>query len=359
MQKYISNIIKINGFIPLDEFIFMALCHSEYGYYAKQNPIKKDFITSPEISNAFGIIIANFIFNKILTLKNIEEVEKIHLIELGGGSGKLAFDVLNFLINLKKINNPKIDKIIQKLHFHSIEFSTTLVEIQKNTLYNVLIHKYFWSNIFEFSEFLENQNKLIKNKNNLCIFFSNEFFDALPIKQFLFDGSDFFEIIITEKNNNFIFEKIKINSEKLNLIHKNQKIKKNDILEIPFFGINILDEISKIMKNNKSIFLTFDYGFLDDQNTSTLQGIFNGSKCGNILENVGEMDITHLVSFTIFTKFFQRNSLQVQLQTQKEFLIQNGINELITPENQEGILRLISETKMGELFKVLISETLN
>jgi SAM-dependent MidA family methyltransferase len=219
--------------------------------------------------------------------------------------------------------------------------------------------KYFWSNIFEFSEFLENQNKLIKNKNNLCVFFSNEFFDALPIKQFLFDGSDFFEIIITEKNNNFIFEKIKINSEKLNLIHKNQKIIQNDILEIPFFGINILDEISKIMKNNKSIFLTFDYGFLDDQNTSTLQGIFNGSKCGNILENVGEMDITHLVSFTIFTKFFQRNSLQVQLQTQKEFLIQNGINELITPENQDGILRLISETQMGELFKVLISETLN
>ena len=352
MQKYISNIIKINGFIPLDEFIFLALCHSEYGYYAKQNPIKKDFITSPEISNAFGIIIANFIFNKIFDIKNIEEFEKIHLIELGGGSGKLAFDILNFLINLKKINNPQIDKIIQKLNFHSIEISHTLVEIQKNTLQNILIPKYFWSNIAEFSEFLE-------NKNNLCVFFSNEFFDALPIKQFFINEEGFFEIIVTEKNNNFIFEKMAINSEKLYLIQKNKKIKKNDIMEVPFFGINILQEIANIMKNNKSIFLTFDYGFFEEKNTSTLQGVFNGSKITNILENVGEADITHLVNFAIFSDFFQKNNFQVQLQTQKEFLVQNGIKELVIPENQEGILRLIDESQMGELFKVLIVNALN
>jgi NADH dehydrogenase [ubiquinone] 1 alpha subcomplex assembly factor 7 len=352
MQQYISNLIKVNGFISLDEFIFVALCHSEYGYYAKQNPIKKDFITSPEISNAFGIIIANFIFNKILDLNNIEDFKEIHLIELGGGSGKLAFDILNFLINLKKINNPQIDKIIQKLNFHSIEISHTLVEIQKNTLQNILIPKYFWSNVAEFSEFLE-------NKNNLCVFFSNEFFDALPIKQFFINEEGFFEIIVTEVNNKFIFEKIKFNSEKLNLIHKNHEIKKNDILEIPFFGINILEEISKIMKNNKSIFLTFDYGFLEDKNISTIQGIFNGSKAANILENVGETDITHLVNFKIFAEFFQKNNLQVQLQTQKEFLIQNGIEELITLENQEGILRLTGENQMGELFKVLIVDALN
>ena len=111
------------------------------------------------------------------------------------------------------------------------------------------------------------------------------------------------------------------------------------------------------MKNNKSIFLTFDYGFFEEQNISTLQGIFNGSKITNILENVGEMDITHLVNFAIFSDFFQKNNFQVQLQTQKEFLVQNGIKELVIPENQEGILRLIDESQMGELFKALIVNT--
>ena len=66
MQKYISDIIKIRGYIPLEEFISLSLCHHKHGYYAKENPIMKDFITSPEISNAFGIIFASYIIDNII-----------------------------------------------------------------------------------------------------------------------------------------------------------------------------------------------------------------------------------------------------------------------------------------------------
>ena len=353
MQKYISNLIKLNGFIPLDEFILTALCHPINGYYSKQNPITKDFITSPEITNAFGIILGNFIFNKILNHPEIEKAKEIHFVELGGGSGKLAFDVLNFLLNLKKLNNEKINSIIKKINFHSIEFSGKLKLIQKNALENILIKKYFWNNISEFLEFINNCEK---NKNNFFVFFSNEFFDALPIKQFSFDGTDFSEIVVTEQNNNFIYERIKINSEKFKLIPQEIKINENDILEIQLMGIKILKDIATIMKNNKSIFIAFDYGFFQSENTSTLQGIFNGQKTLNILENIGETDITHLVNFHMLAEVFRKEKISTHLQTQKEFLIENGIEALIHETNKDGIKRIV-ET-MNSLFKVLIAENL-
>lgn len=352
MQKHISNAIKIRGFIPLDEFIYATLCHPSLGYYAKQNPIKRDFITSPEITNAFGIIIANFIFNKLINNPDIENSQTIHFVELGGGSGKLAHDIISFVINLEKLNNPKINKIIQKINFHSIEFSDKLKLIQKNTLESILIKKHFWNNIYEFSTYINNYEQ---SQNNYFVFYSNEFFDALPIKQFSFDGNNFTEIIITEKNNNFIYEQIKINSEKIDLIPKEIKLNKNDILEIPIMGLKILQEITKIMKKSQSIFLTFDYGYFQCPHTSTLQGIYHGKKITNILEYAGDADITHLVNFTLFAEAFRTAGIKTHMQTQKEFLIENGISSLLKEDNKHGIDRITYQ--MGDLFKVLTAES--
>ena len=349
MQTYISNIIKIRGFIPLDEFIFLSLCHPKYGYYTKSNPIKKDFITAPEISNAFGIVFASFIIDKILPIS--ENAEKIHFIEFGGGSGKFAFDIFNFLTSLEKINDKKINNLISKIEFTSIEFSDCLTNIQKEKLNNLKIKKSFLKNI---SEFKINQKNDIKNENNIFVFFSNEFFDALPIKQFIKNENNIFEIIVTEKNNKFIFEKIVINAEILKLIPVDGE---NNFFEIPYTGINILEDIISIMKNTKSIFLTADYGYTKNPNTSTLQGIFNGKKNANILENVGNADITHLMNFTLFHSFFQKSGMNANIFSQGEFLVEQGIKNLITSQNYDGIQKLISFDEMGKLFNILIAQS--
>ena len=349
MQKYISDIIKIRGFIPLEEFISLSLCHHKHGYYAKENPIMKDFITSPEISNAFGIIFASYIIDNIIPIA--ANVNQIHFIEFGGGTGKLAFDILNFLESISKLNILEIEKLIPKIKFNSIEFSEKLINLQKKTLDNISIEKSFFP---DFSTFKKN----IKNsEDDIFIFISNEFFDAIPIKQFIKKENDFFEIIITEKNNSFIFEQIKINSENIKLISSYFEDGKNDFFEMPLVEFNILQEIADIMKNSKSIFLTADYGFLQRPNASTLQGIFNGKKTNNILENAGNADITHLVDFNLMKSFFTENKIKSQILTQREFLIQNGIMNLINGENSNGINRLISSDQMGTLFKVLIAKS--
>jgi len=349
MQQYISDIIKIRGFIPLEDFISLSLCHHKHGYYAKENPIMKDFTTSPEISNAFGIIFASYIIDNILLIS--KNVNHIHFIEFGGGTGKFAFDVLNFVESLVKLNISEIKKIIPKIKFNSIEFSEKLINLQKKTLNNISIKKSFFTDISTFKKKIKN------SENDIFIFISNEFFDALPIKQFIKKENDFFEIIVAEKNNSFIFEQIKINSENMKLITNYLQNIKNDFFEIPLIEFNILQEIADIMQNSKSFFLTADYGYLENPNTSTLQGIFNGKKTSNILENAGNADITHLVDFNLMKSFFAQNKIESQIFTQREFLIQNGILNLINEKNSDGIERLVSSEKMGELFKVLIAKS--
>ena len=43
--------------LPLDKFINLSLYDKKFGYYMKKNPFgeKGDYITSPLISNLFGI----------------------------------------------------------------------------------------------------------------------------------------------------------------------------------------------------------------------------------------------------------------------------------------------------------------
>ena len=357
MQKIILDLIKIKGFITLDDFIFQAMCHGKHGYYSKQNPIMSDFVTSPEITDAFGITLASHIIDRLLNLEYILDVEKINFCEFGGGTGKLAFDILNFIIKLDKLNNIKINHIISKIHFNSIEFSKILREIQRNKLINLNIPTHFFTNI---DEFFENNDNSINNKKYITVFFSNEFFDALPIKQFIFNNNELCEIIVIEKNNELMFSRIKINKNNiLNNYFNFDHIPENSIVEFPNIGINILENIINfIKKNNNSIFLTFDYGFIKNNYQNTLQGIYKNKKIKNIMQNIGDSDITHLVNFELFKNLFEKNNLNSKIQTQEEFLIANGINYLTNSGNKDGINRILSKNQMGDLFKMLYCENL-
>ena len=168
MNKII-NILKEKKSIPLDKFIDIALYDKKFGYYIKKNPFGKkgDFVTSPLISNLFGEMIGIWC---VAFWESLGRPSKILLIELGPGDGSLCNNLLKTFKSFKSFYN--------SLEINLLEVSDKLKTIQKKNINN---NKVKWI-------------KTIKEiKKGPIIFFGNEFFDALPIKQIYKRKKLFFE----------------------------------------------------------------------------------------------------------------------------------------------------------------------
>ena len=120
-----------------------------------------------------------------------------------------------------------------------------------------------------------------------------------------------------------------------------------------------------MIKKNTGGLLLVDYGYTDKKMKNTLQAISN-HKFANILENIGNVDITHNLNFNFFKRFIKQiGGLNSNLTTQKKFLVKMGIKQRaeIISKNQNfskkadiyfRLKRLIDDKQMGNLFKVML-----
>ena len=209
--------------------------------------------------------------------------------------------------------------------------------------------------------------KDIKNINSYpTLYLANEFFDAIPIKQFFKKNEGWVERFVELKNSKKAeFKEQKINITKLEHslnfeISKNQKI-----IEYSPETFKYLKSICEIIQRNGGGMLIIDYGYLGSKMQETLQAV-NNHKYSDVLENIGDSDITYNISFNLFQKFTsQFYNLDSIVTNQKKFLTSMGIlqrAEIISkniPFSKKTdlfyrIRRLIDEKQMGELFKVML-----
>ena len=336
--------IKKKKILPLDQYIDFCLYKFKQSYYQKKNKFGYggDFVTSPHVSSIFSEMIAIWI---ILFWNKIKKPKTLNILELGPGDGTMGKDIIS---SLGKINFFK-----SKVNYYFLEKSKSLKKIQKKNLKNEK-NIYWIHNLKEF-----------KKKDNLIIL-GNEFFDALPVKQFSKRGDSWFEKYVffnKKKQLSFIFKKAKL--ESIRKIEKIYNLKINKFIEYPPILEKLIKNISDLLKNKNSIFLTIDYGEDSRICNDTIQAIYKNKK-SNILQNVGESDITYQVNFFHLIKLFKKNKLHlVEFTTQSNFLQKLGIKERAVnakknlKKNQQLLLdgalkRLLHPLEMGSLFKVLI-----
>ena len=205
----------------LDEFINQALYNPKDGYYMKSNPFGEngDFITSPNISILFSEMVSIW---TILFWQSLKCPKKINLIELGSGNGQMIHDMINSF--------KSFPKFYKSCNFIILEKSPYLKKIQKKKLKKFKV------------KWIKNLNEVKKGNN---IFIANEFFDALPIKQFFKINNKWVERFIKlDKNNNKSFvnkdTSIKKVEKKIGFkISNNQKIIEYSPLALKYF-LNIL-----------------------------------------------------------------------------------------------------------------------
>ena len=325
---------------PLDNFINLSLYNPKNGFYMKKNPFghKGDFITSPNISILFSEMLAVW---AVAFWENLKSPKKINLIELGSGNGQMMHDMIKTFKNF-----PDFKK---SCNIFILEKSPYLIKIQKKKLkeFNV--------------KWVKNINEI---KNGYNIFIANEFFDALPFKQFFKINNQWKERFVTvDKHNNKNF--INLNSN-INKIEKSLgfKISKNQkVIEYSPLAFKYLKNISKKINYKKGCLLIIDYGYLNNRMRNTIMAIKKHQSV-DVLNKIGDSDITYKINFNILKKDTLKLKSQA-ISSQKKFLTNLGIHqraEIITknlPFSKKAdiyyrLKRLVHKNQMGDLFKVML-----
>ena len=332
--------IKKNSILSLDKFIDESLYNKKLGYYMRSNPFgeKGDFITAPNISILFSEMIAVWI---ISFWKSLDCPKKFNLIELGAGNGEMMTIMTSTFHKFPEFKNSCNIKILEK--------SKHLKKIQKKTIKNCKIE---WLND-------------LKDLNDLpCIFIANEFFDALPIKQFTKKKGKWHERFV-KFNSHIKSEYLDIPFD-IKKLEKKLKFKislKQNFIEYSPLASEYLNDITNKINLNSGGILIIDYGYLGRKMKNTIQAV-SKHRYTNILNSFRNSDITYNLSFNLISQIISRlGSFFHVTTTQKKFLTKLGIlkraeilSRNITFRKKADmyfrIKRLIDEKQMGSLFKV-------
>ena len=340
-------ILKKNYKIPLNKFIDYCLYDKRNGYYMNKDPfgVAGDFITAPNISRLFSEMIAIW---TISFWESLGSPKKFNLIELGAGNGEM----MKVMIESFK----RFPSFINSCNIIIHEKSPNLIKKQKTNIR------------FENIKWVSDLKKINKLPN---IFLANEFFDAIPIKQFLKSENVWFEKFVhisSDKKISFINKKIDIKTIEKKVNFKISE--KQNFIEYSPLGLKYLTDIFKSIKKNKGGLLIIDYGYFAEKMKDTLQSIYK-KKYSKVLENIGKSDITYNINFYLFKKIAKNfKDLNVNLTSQKKFLINLGIQQRaeIISKNKTftekadifyRLKRLINKKEMGDLFKVMLIKNSN
>jgi len=331
-----------NNLFTLDEFIEESLYNQKYGYYMKKNPfgVGGDFITAPNISILFSEMIAIWV---ISFWEKLDCPKNFNLIELGAGNGEMMSVLVSTFNKFPKFKNSCKINILEK--------SKLLQRTQKTNIKDTNI------------KWLNNLNEL---NNFPCIFIANEFFDALPVKQFIKKEKKWHERHVKMFNRKKLeYLDIPYDIKKLEKKIKFKISYKQTFIEYSPLTSKYLETIIKKIKLNNGGILIIDYAYLEKKMKNTLQAVSKHKYC-DVLKGFRNSDITYNLSFSlinnIIKKLGQCSSLST---TQKKFLTKLGIldrAEILSknmPFSEKAdiyyrVKRLIDESQMGHLFKVML-----
>jgi len=333
--------IAAEGPITIAAFMAEALMHPTHGYYTKSDPfgVDGDFTTAPEISQIFGELIGLWCAD---VWRQLGAPEEIALAELGPGRGTLMADALRASAVLPAFR--------EAVSVHLVEASPFLRSRQAQAL-------------AAFSPTWHETAASLPDVPTLLI--ANEFFDALPIHQFVFTPNGWRERLVTSVDGVFavIVSPQATPRERLidGVVSANAQV--GNIAEVCPAALSIMEAMSAKLAQHGGAALIVDYGSVESQARPTLQSVRN-HKAHDFLEAPGSADITAHVDFAALVR---AAGPQVQCWgpiSQADFLSRLGLAERAArlaanatesqiKDIETACHRLIAAEEMGNLFKAL------
>lgn len=339
LMDTIRRQISVQGPLTVAQYMGLCLTHPEHGYYRKSDPLGRsgDFVTAPEISQMFGELIGLW---AVAVWRQMGAPGAVRLVELGPGRGTLMADALRAA--------GKAPGFAAAAELHLVETSPALRAVQEMHLNGFAPH---WH---------ESVGTLPDGPR---IVIANEFFDALPIRQFERSREGWRERMVGLNEAGemaFVRSPLQIVNPLVPDSHKNAP--PGAIVEICPAALNIVQKLSGDIKIHGGAVLLTDYGHDGRRSGDTFQAAKNHQYCAP-LASPGDADLTAHVDFGATGR--AANSMGARAYGpigQGGFLTSLGIQERAAalrksaPPDQRAqidadLSRLTAPDQMGELFQ--------
>lgn len=337
LEAIIKAQIREMGPMTLAEYMTLCLSHPQHGYYMTRDPLGKtgDFITAPEISQMFGELIGLALAQNWL---DQGAPDPFHLAELGPGRGTLMADVMRATAAV-----PGFHAAVQ---LHLVETSPAFRAQQVATIAHSLTH--------------HDRVETLPGDAPLFVV-ANEFFDALPIRQFQRNGDAWRERLVglgpdsaLQFGQSDLMRPEALDARFATTID-------GDIVETSGAGVTIVTELNQRIAANGGAALIIDYGGWQSLG-DTVQAL-RAHEAVSPLDGPGSADLTAHVDFEALVQaapdlahsdltpqgvFLERLGITARAQTLAQNLSGAALDNHIAAHR-----RLTHGDDMGTLFKVM------
>ncbi len=336
LKAHLVARIAAQGPMRLDEYMATCLLHPVHGYYTTRQPFGTlgDFTTAPEISQMFGELIGLCLAQDWLAQGS---PARFTLAELGPGRGTLMADALRAC--------RAVPGFADAVEVVLIEASPALRVVQRETLKH---HSVQWA------------EGLAALPDQPLFLIANEFFDALPIRQFLRDGAQWRERQVGLKDGELAFGLGPALPQPA-LTSRLEDTEDGDMVETCNAIAPVISEVASRIDRHGGAALIIDYGGWRARGDS-FQAVERHTKV-DPLANPGKADLTAHVDFEALA-LAALPLAHTPLTPQGVFLERLGITQRAQnlAANLEGGARdahvaahrrLTHPEEMGNLFKVM------
>ena len=304
--------IERDGPMPFAEY--MALNNA--AYYAGRDPFGRggDFITAPEISQMFGEIVGLWCVD---AWERLGRPAVVRLVELGPGRGVLMADALR-AARLQPAFRPEV---------HLVETSPALRSLQRTHGFDAVWH-----------------DRVETVPGGPTIWIANEFFDALPVRQFLRVNGCWHERLVDRDGSGFRF----VAGPALRRAGSGED---GDMAEVSPAATGMAATLAA----RSGYGIAIDYGYVEPPRQPTVQAVSAHAPV-DPLSRPGEADMSAHVDFAALARAGREAGAAVWGPVpQGDWLKRLGIEARAAQlGGQEAALaRLTGGDAMGRLFRVL------
>lgn len=340
LSERIAALIAAQGPISVAQYMNLALHDAQSGYYATRDPFGRagDFITAPEISQMFGEMLGLWAGQVWLDLGRPKNT---HLVELGPGRGTLMADALRAL--------KRVPGFCDQVQIVLVEASPALREIQKTRLKDSGA-RIRWTAHFD-------------AQDAPLLLLANEFFDALPVRQYVKTARGWSERMVVLKEDMLDFALAPQITPAAAIPASRAGAPDGGVYEVSPAATALIAEIARVIAGHGGAALLLDYGYSTIGFGETLQAV-RGHQPQPLLTNPGTSDLSAHVDFAALAEAASREGVMVYgPQPQGAFLDRLGIgtrarrlaeaNPADADQVRQAVERLTAPDQMGTLFQAM------